>query len=98
MKESATCPKCDGRRLWVIERFRVPSDHPEGTPLSAVLDQPEGGGIFRSVRAVGGFDMHICGDCGFSELWARDIEGLVARPSEGVRLDDQSDPEQGPFR
>jgi predicted nucleic-acid-binding Zn-ribbon protein len=99
MKHSASCPKCQSRRQWVIERFRTPSERATGDELRVVNDQPlRDASFFRAARPMGCFDMYICADCGFSELWARDFEDLVANPAEGVVLRDNSDPRQGPFR
>jgi hypothetical protein len=99
MKESSTCPKCKSRRQWIIEKFRAPSDTPAGSPMAVVLEQPSGQkSLFRATQSVGAFDLYVCADCGFAELWARDLEALIARPQEGVHLRDNTDPAQGPFR
>lgn len=99
MKHSASCPKCNGRRQWVIERFRTPSERATGDELRVVNDQSLGeAAFFRSAHPTGYFDMYICADCGFSELWARDFEDLVASAADGVVLRDNRDPPKGPFR
>ena len=30
MKRTQQCPKCQGRKLWVVERFRVPGEYDGG--------------------------------------------------------------------
>jgi predicted nucleic-acid-binding Zn-ribbon protein len=99
MKESAACPKCRGRRLWVVEPFRIPSENMGGTELRMVVDQPEPGeGIFRRSRPQGCFDLYVCAGCGYSELYARDLGTLRESSAQGVSLRDNTDPHAGPFR
>lgn len=99
MKRSLQCPKCDGKRLWVVERFRVPSETAAGAELPVVTHQ-DGKGIFAITRSApqGRFDLWVCGGCGYSELWAAGIEGLRPNPEAGVRLVDSTVEPAGPFR
>lgn len=100
MKRSQQCVKCKGRKLWVIEAFRLPGETGEGTALSLVPDQPVGGSRFGLSKAapVGGFDLWLCAACGYSELWATGVSGLREDPARGVRLVDASITPEGPFR
>ncbi len=101
MKESLRCPKCDSRRLWVIDPLRVPGEVKEGDRLRVVNHQvPDSEGFFAIGRRapVGHFVAYICASCGLSELYADDIDQLEADPQRGVRLIDNTDPHQGPFR
>ncbi|MFO0628828.1 MAG: hypothetical protein U0325_24855 [Polyangiales bacterium] len=94
------CPKCQGRRLWVVERYRIPSEYAGGAELPVAANQQEPGGMFSLPRATpqGCFDLWLCEACGYTELWARDLQGLREDPAHGVRrVDTTADPE-GPFR
>lgn len=99
MKHTQQCPKCEGRRLWVVERFRLPGEAGPGAELPVVTHH-EKGGLFTLGRAspVGRFNLWVCATCGFSELWAEGLEGLRDDPSAGIRLVDQSLDPAGPFR
>lgn len=101
MKRTQLCPKCDGRRIWVIEPFRVPSEAAQGTVLSVVPHQASGGGgLFALARLspVGRFDAYVCATCGYSELYATDFGELREDPANGVRLLDATAAPAGPFR
>jgi hypothetical protein len=101
VKRTQICPKCSGRRIWVVESFRVPSETAQGTVLPVVPhQQTESGGFFAIAKMapVGRFDAYVCGGCGFFELYARDFEDLKEDPSRGVRLLDASTGPSGPFR
>jgi predicted nucleic-acid-binding Zn-ribbon protein len=99
MKQTQQCPKCAGRKLWVIERFRVPTEGAPGHELP-VATQLEKGGLFTIGRAlpVGRFDLWLCDACGYSELWATGITALREDPERGVRLVDHTLVPEGPFR
>lgn len=96
MKNSARCPKCESRRLWIVEPFRVPDD--TNWPALPVATRLVGGAFLTQVVRMGGFDLYVCADCGFSELWARGLEEMEPSAETGVTLRDTTDPEQGPFR
>jgi predicted nucleic-acid-binding Zn-ribbon protein len=100
MKHSNACPKCRGKRIWIIERFRLPGESAEGRPLAIVPHQGGEGSMFRALKLSpqGSFDMHLCDACGYSELWASGVRGLVPDEGRGVRLVDLSDANAGPFR
>jgi predicted nucleic-acid-binding Zn-ribbon protein len=101
VKTTHRCPKCAGKRIWVIEKLRIPGESAEGRPLAVVPHQAEmKGGFFGTLRVNprGHFDCFICDACGYSELWAGGISDLVEDPANGVRLIDTSDVKQGPFR
>lgn len=101
MKTLHRCPKCAGRRIWVIERFRIPGETAAGSPLAVVPDQPVAKASrfsFPNLNPVGRFDLYLCDACGYAELWAEGFRDLVADPARGVRLLDTSDDKAGPFR
>ncbi len=100
MKRSQQCPKCDGKRLWVVEKFRIPSETAAGTELPLVTYQRPGTGLFVISRSEpkGRIDLWLCDGCGYTELWAAGLEGLRPDPDAGVRLSDATVEAAGPFR
>jgi predicted nucleic-acid-binding Zn-ribbon protein len=101
MQRTLKCPKCGGAKIWVIERFRVPSETAEGQELAVVPHQQEmGRGLFAIARISprGHFDLYACDGCGYAELYARDLAGLEPDPDRGIRLVDATEPQKGPFR
>lgn len=99
MKTTLRCPKCSGKKLWIIDEFRVPGADAEGSPLAVVPHQARGrGGIFGSLAASprGGFELYACAACGYSELWATKLDEL--EPGPGVRLIDTHEPTKQAFR
>lgn len=102
MKHLHRCPKCSGRKIWIIERYRIPGGEVvEGQELAVIPHLPSGvRGIFamEKVNPVGHFDLYLCDGCGYSELWAEGFKGLTVDPKRGVRLLDTSDANEGPFR
>lgn len=102
MKKLHHCPKCAGRRIWVIERYRVPGGESTGgvaLPVLPHLPDPNASRFsFATVNPVGTFDLYLCDGCGYSELWAESFRGLVEDPKRGIRLLDTSDAKDGPFR
>lgn len=101
MKNTLKCPKCAGKKIWVIEEYRVPGDSAEGRALPVVPHQDSGkGGIFQAIRQnpQGHFDLFLCKGCGYSELWASGYDGLVESAQRGIRLIDTTDVGVGPFR
>lgn len=102
MKNSHLCPKCAQKRIWIIEKFRIPAEAAEGRELHVVPHQKDGkrAGLFEAMRTnpKGHFDLYLCDACGYSELWARDFRDLVADPASGATLVDTSKEKAGPFR
>jgi predicted nucleic-acid-binding Zn-ribbon protein len=101
MKNHLRCPKCAGKRIWVIEKYRIPGESAEGRELPVVPHQETArAGLFQALRVAprGHFDLFVCDGCGYSELWAAGLGDLVEDPARGVRLVDMSDVTQGPFR
>ena len=100
MKKTMRCPKCAGKRIWLIEKYRVPGESAEGRELPVLPHQAEAkAGLlsFGRLNPVGHFDLFLCDGCGYSELWADGFRGLTADPSRGIRLLD-TEASAGPFR
>ena len=102
MKNTLICPKCAGRRIWVIEKFRLPGESADGRALAVVPHQEAAkrSALSLAMRATpkGAFDMLMCDGCGYSELWARDFKDLVVDDAKGIRLTDNTHLKDGPFR
>ncbi|MEZ4410938.1 MAG: hypothetical protein R3A52_31340 [Polyangiales bacterium] len=100
MKRTQQCPKCQGKVLWVVERYRIPGEYAGGTELPVVANQQEEEGFFSIARTSpqGRFDLWVCEGCGYTELWARDLKNLRDAPEHGVRRIDTTTQGAGPFR
>lgn len=101
VKKSHACPKCNGRKIWVLEPLRLADESKAGRPLGLVPHQPDvKAGFFQVERLTprGEVDLYVCDGCGFSEMWARGVRELVEDPGQGVRLLDSSATKAGPFR
>lgn len=103
MKNLHRCPKCSGRRIWIIERYRIPDAEVTTGKELAVLPHLASAGasrlFFEKTNPVGHFDLYLCDGCGYSELWAEGFKGALSPdPSRGIRLLDTSDANEGPFR
>ena len=95
MQATNTCPKCHGRRIWRIEAFQYEgAEHathtlrvlygralpiPPGQPRKFMQGEAEG-------VTMGTFDLFLCDQCGYSELYARNVTALRHAPQHGVHL------------
>jgi predicted nucleic-acid-binding Zn-ribbon protein len=93
MRTTHTCPKCQSKRIWRIEKVTHDNTYSGGGYLRVVYDREIGplrddfmGAGRRRVAAEGFFDLYTCARCGYSEWYARDIEKLAANPAAGVHL------------
>ena len=109
MKTSVRCPKCEGRKIWVIERYAIP----ERTSVNAEFPMciVRGRGVpepkWPRPRSFwdppyypephGIVDLYLCGVCGYVEFWGREFPDLIEDPDNGVRLLDAT-AERGAFR
>lgn len=101
MKRSQRCPKCGGKKLWIIEPYRLPNETAAGAPMPVVAHQKEprpGFFALAQLNPVGSVDLYLCAACGYAELWASNLEGLRPDPAQGVRLLDGTVTPAGPFR
>jgi predicted nucleic-acid-binding Zn-ribbon protein len=88
MKNTRKCPKCESTKLWVVEPLKTVYEFDPGTiPLHLDYDQVEGTTFLtRSKLRVGTLDAWICAACGYTELWAKELNRLKHAPERGVRL------------
>jgi len=99
MKQKLLCPKCQGRRLWCIERLEAKDPSVAqggGMPLMLAVTRQwtpptKPGGFWgdgSEVQDVGQIDAWICAACGYTELWSTGHQQLVHNPSKGIHLVD----------
>lgn len=106
MKLSRQCPKCESRQLWIIdkilERTRPDSSVLRPMPITiANFDASNGRTNSFSTLTVGCFEAWICSQCGFTEWYAKEMNGALAMLSRvadtGVTFYN-GQPPQSPFR
>lgn len=83
MKTSHQCPKCQSRKLWVVEKAAQPYCNGGGTNTmrvasANVLSGNTFGLPFETINA-GTFETWVCAICGFTEWYARDANEALAR-------------------
>src|SRR5262245_12567436 len=100
MKRSLCCPKCAGKKIWIIERYRIPSDSAAGQELPVVPHQTDPGPprLWPRIAPRGHFDVYACDTCGYAEFYAGGLDTLVPDRAQGVRVVDATTPHRGPFR
>ena len=105
MRDTTTCPKCKGRRIWRIEQVHTEGEALGGKPLRMLVEREmprrDGttgffGGATEYV-SVGLFDLFVCARCGFAEWYAHHFEDLFPSPEHGVHLLDGEAP-GAPYR
>jgi predicted nucleic-acid-binding Zn-ribbon protein len=95
MRLTQTCPKCSCKRLAVVSQLRLPDPASSNSVLVLPAVTIEGG------TELGSFETWICLDCGYTELYARNLDGIEAlawRCPGYVRIIDPRPSEQGPYR
>ncbi len=83
MKRTLQCPKCEGRKLWHVERIGLMQ--PQTTfqvPVGIAYKRS-----WRGLKTMGALELFACAGCGFAELYA-DTTSLVANDANGVRFID----------
>lgn len=97
MKATETCPKCQCRRLFVIEKVAQAADDsingviPMSVTTLRVPSRDLGLQEDNSYRAeIGHFEAWVCSKCGYTEWYAKGaipaLERYVARRGHDVRL------------
>lgn len=103
MRNDHTCPKCEGKRFYVVDEVRMrDSDSFNGTdPLALAASYLEYGpaGRFTGKKEKKRFEANIeawiCRSCSYAELYANDLGALdemVALGDESIREVDGSKP------
>ncbi|WP_437905595.1 hypothetical protein WME95_46185 [Sorangium sp. So ce327] len=85
MKTSRQCPKCQSRKLWVVERVEQPDcEYAKTNPLHVtskyvLTGTTEVVGAATALVKAGTFETWICALCGFTEWYARDANEALAK-------------------
>ena len=98
LKRDLCCPHCEGREVWHIdemhERGEAAAFEKPIQPFNVVLQEK----FFKLYNGIGTFETYICKQCGFTEWYARGLDGLRPDPDDGIQLL-RGDPEaKGPYR
>ena len=90
MKTSKTCPKCDCKKVYVIDEASVPHYEFSNSvkPFTLVAHYGDSGergllGGAKKERVIVPVQAHICSECGYSELYS-DTSQLAALAKAGV--------------
>jgi len=92
MKNSRKCIKCECEAIWKIDPLSLPEPQSINTTIPVPvgireIENPDAGLLERPVErlSVGTFDVYVCARCGYSELWAKDIDdlGKLRKGAEG---------------
>jgi hypothetical protein len=97
MRTTATCPKCSGKKMMVVDVRQNPAD-PRNQLVPAIAALPviafnAKQWLASAPRMLGRFEAWICIACGFTELYAEDlgaidVEELAAQYPDDVRIVD----------
>jgi predicted nucleic-acid-binding Zn-ribbon protein len=109
MKSSSVCPKCDGRKFYVIEEPRCDvamRDSVDGYARLGLAchEAPTGKkGILGDKKAtlLAPLEAWVCAQCSYTELYSRLTEvlaHLAKHRSDVVRVVDATAASEGPFR
>lgn len=97
MRTTQICPKCQGRKLFVVDPVRMPGEdgHITTVPFCA--------GVLDGTKIhVGRIEAWLCEGCGFVEYYAKDVTSRLAELAKqkptNVRYLDGSGGSSGPFR
>jgi predicted nucleic-acid-binding Zn-ribbon protein len=95
MKNAKVCLKCEHPEIWRIDPV-CSIDYQSSNvivPLPVavrIVENPDAGLLARPTKRVevGAFVAYVCAGCGYSELYARDLEGIAAlrEGHEGSRV------------
>ena len=97
MRATHVCPKCQGRKLFVIDPVRMPD---EDNNISTV---PFCAGIVDGTKVQAGtMEAWLCEACGYVEYYAKNatktLAALATQKHANVRYLDGSGAPAGPFR
>jgi predicted nucleic-acid-binding Zn-ribbon protein len=102
MRTTATCPKCSGKKMMVVDLRQYPGESLTLRRIPVVAFHVKQW-LLSVPSALGRFEAWICVGCGFTELYAEDlgdvdVEELAAQYPDYVRIVDAAVSERGPFR
>ena len=98
MRASQVCPKCQGRKLYVIDPIRMPDDDGRISTVAFC-----GGVLDGSMVQVGSVEAWLCATCNYVEYYAKNatkmLDALAGQPKpSNVRYLDGSGGPSSPFR
>ena len=110
MRKSLVCPKCQGQRFFEIDKMLVPNYEYANSvePFTLTAAYTETGQVTQGF--FGGAEMarigaeasaFVCAGCGYTEVYARELdvlEDFASKGVAGVRVVDARAPSQGPNR
>jgi len=94
LKRDLSCPNCDGREIWRIERMQ---ERGAGSSLRPIGVQHEMN-FWTGPEPRGAFETLICKGCGYTEWYAKEIGFLKHDPVNGVHLIVNDVEKAGPYR
>src|SRR5690606_39264882 len=84
MKNARACIKCDHDTIWQVDPIAFPEPKTANVittlPVATrMVDNPDPGLLGRPTvrRSVGRFVAYVCAACGYTELYATDIDDLA---------------------
>lgn len=97
MKLTQICPKCQSREFWVVDEVRHPRCDDPRVSVPMIVATVELS--FQRFQA-GSFEAWVCGQCGFTEWYAKNFDEFVriARVRDGGVRRVDARPQQGPYR
>jgi predicted nucleic-acid-binding Zn-ribbon protein len=98
MRATQVCPKCQGRKLYVVDPVRMPDQ--ENNTISSI---PFCAGFVDGTKVqVGNVEAWVCATCTYVEYYAKNatkmLASLATQPGGNVRYLDGSGGPSGPFR
>jgi len=109
MRTSQQCPKCQSRKLFVVDPVRLPVRelNDPGNPVQGTRVVPTTAavtcGVVKTVIEAGRIEAWVCAECGYLEYYAKNASSslweLAQKPAQtGVRYLDGSPDTGTPFR
>src|SRR5262245_45108906 len=97
MRATHVCPKCQGRKLYVIDPVRMPDEDGEISTVPFCA-----GALDGTKLQIGRVEAWLCATCNYVEYYANDatktLAALASRKGTNVRYLDGSGGSSGPFR
>jgi len=100
MKNSGKCIKCNNKRLWIVDEVKQPDFERDNCTWKMTVTSHSFRGADGSFGArrisPGSFQVIVCAECGYTEWYAYNFDGLKDVPGARLVGDDNSD--CGPYR
>jgi predicted nucleic-acid-binding Zn-ribbon protein len=78
MRATQTCPKCAGNKFAVTAEFRQPESRSIGARrfVAVILEKKLGRFLGSTTTERGSFESWICLGCGYTEFYAKALDGI----------------------